>query len=165
MRVAAAPRPASGRQHHGADERRFCRRIRVEGRALLLRNRRRSQPCEVDAGSADPRSARCEYADSVSVRDLRAPWFFVRGLCESTAHRAVGSDGARYSPAQDVAAQGGERILLRESPPCVLHLGPAHPREALPLRTTEPAAWRLHAQPEEGDPEIAQGTRYLFGRV
>ena len=59
-------------------------------------------------------------------------------LRSRAAHRAVGGDGARFASAPDVATKGKQRLLLREPASCLLHLGPAHSREALPLRSAEP---------------------------
>ena len=38
-----------------------------------------------------------------------------------------------------------------------LDLGPAHPRQALPLGATESQPWRIHSEPEEGHPAGAEG--------
>ena len=58
---------------------------------------------------------------------------------------------------EDVAAEGAQRLLLREPASCVLHLGPAHSREALSLRTTEPQPCRIHSKPEKGHPACSKG--------
>ncbi len=80
-----------------------------------------------------------------------------RQLHPRTAHRAVGSDGARYPSAQDVAAEREQWLLFREPVACVLHLGSSPSREALSLSTTEPQSWWIHSEPEEGHPADTQG--------
>ena len=131
----------------------------------VLRDGRRPQSEQVDAGGALSQRSRRQHARSVPLRDFRAPRRSFGQLHSRTAHRAVGGDGARFPSAPDVAPEGEQRLLLREPASCVLDLGPAHSREALPLRSTEPQPWWIHSKPEEGHPACAEGARDLSGRV